>query len=52
MLDGCDIQSYSNAIVMIIAALFTGIRMSRCRTIDTPCWKCEREIVNEPENNV
>jgi hypothetical protein len=53
MLDSCDIQSYSNAIVMIIAALFTGLRMSRCTKIETICFKCKRDVVvNEHENNV
>jgi len=53
MLNGCDLQALGNVIVMILAALFTGLRMSRCTKIETLCFKCQRDVVvNDPENNV
>jgi hypothetical protein len=36
---------------MIIAAVFTGLRMSRCKNIDTICCKCERELVENESNS-
>lgn len=47
--NSCDLQAFGNVLVMIIAAIFGGIRMSRCKYIETPCWKCQRELVDESE---
>ena len=46
-MDSCTLQTLGNITVMIIAALFAGIRMSRCRRIKTTCFECERVLVNE-----
>ena len=46
-MDACTVQTIGNVTVMIIAALFTGIRMSRCKRIKTDCFECDRSIVNE-----
>jgi len=43
----CELQTIGNISVMIIAAIFAGIRMSRCRKIKTPCFECDRNIVGE-----
>ena len=51
MINSCDLQTWGNVIVMIIAAVFTGIRMSRCKNIDTICCKCERELVDNESNS-
>jgi hypothetical protein len=47
----CELQTIGNISVMIIAALFAGIRMSRCRRIQTPCFECDRTIVGETVEN-
>lgn len=43
-MDSCELQTLGNVICMILAAFFAGVRMSRCRTISSSCFTCERDI--------
>ena len=52
IMDACTVQTIGNVTVMILAALFTGIRMSRCKRIKTDCFECDRSLVNETASNV
>jgi hypothetical protein len=50
-MDTCNLQTFGNVTVMILAAIFTGIRLSRCRKIRTYCCECDREIVGSTQNS-
>ena len=45
----CELQTFGNVIVMILAAIFTGIRMSRCTLVKTICFTCERDVMDKVE---
>ena len=48
--NSCDFQAFVSGIILIIGAVFTGIRYSRCETIDSPCIHCKRKILEQEEN--
>jgi len=50
--NSCDFQNFISGIILIIGALFTGIRYSRCKNIETPCIKCERKVLEPQENTL
>ena len=42
----------SLAVVSIIGAIAACLRASQCKTIETPCVKCERDIPKPVSNEV
>ena len=46
----CELQTFGNVVVMILAAVFAGIRMSRCTLVKTTCFTCERDVVGKVEH--
>ncbi len=48
--NSCDFQSFISGLILVIGAIFTGIRYSRCETIDSPCIHCKRKILEQEEN--
>ena len=49
-MDNCELQTLGNVVVMILAAVFTGIRLSRCTVVKSICFTCERSVVNNNDN--
>lgn len=49
VMNTCELQTFGNVVVMILAAIFTGIRMSRCTMVKTTCFTCERDVIDKVE---